>query len=284
MDHAPANTWTPIGGAPAAGYAAFSGIFNGNGHTISGMYCSNDEATGLFGLLINGAVINVKLKDSAINRPSESTNPIGGIIGKAQGSYIDSCEVNGFIVNGRNFPLGDTVAIGGIVGHVGLISKTPIIGKLIFNAIPLIAGGYLWNPIINFAAPKVNPGITYVVNCAANDVHITTNKANAASIVGAAETMIMSNCLSTNCTVSSGEKPASAITSNQVDCRITNCYYYNFKLTGQNTNVIDKNYATAISKSTLTSAEFAKKLGAAFEYSKGNAPKLKKIPEGGIKK
>lgn len=283
VDHAPANTWSPIGGAPAASYTAFAGIFNGNGHTISGMYCSTTDVAGLFGLVINGAVINVKLKDSAVKRPDKSGNAIGGIVAKAQGSYIDACEVDGFIIEGENWPIMNIVAMGGIVGEVGLIDKSPIMGRLIFNFLPMI-GNLIWNPIITNAGPGVDTSATYVSNCIANDVHITTNKALAAPVVGAANRMIISNCLSTNCTVSSVENNTGAIVACHEKGDINNCYYYNFKATGANKKLFDKNLVKSISKKTLISADFAKKLGAAFEYSKGNAPELREIPEGGIKK
>ena len=45
----------------------FSGIFNGNGHTISNMYIeASEEGTGLFGC-VNGVISNLSITDSSIS-------------------------------------------------------------------------------------------------------------------------------------------------------------------------------------------------------------------------
>lgn len=54
----PKNKFTPIGlsGDPINGYSAFRGLFNGNGHTISGLYVKNYRIAGLFGYLDRACV------------------------------------------------------------------------------------------------------------------------------------------------------------------------------------------------------------------------------------
>lgn len=63
---APANVWMPIGGGrvddSGVTYPAFNGTFEGQGHTISGLYFSDAESAriGLFGTLSNGATVTVE--------------------------------------------------------------------------------------------------------------------------------------------------------------------------------------------------------------------------------
>ncbi|MBE6529843.1 MAG: hypothetical protein E7680_04485 [Ruminococcaceae bacterium] len=63
---APANVWMPIGGGrvddSAVTFPAFNGTFEGQGHTISGLYFSDAESAriGLFGTLSNGATVTVE--------------------------------------------------------------------------------------------------------------------------------------------------------------------------------------------------------------------------------
>ncbi len=71
--------WTPI--------RQFSGTFNGKGHTISGLYYTENEAGGLFGSLSGATVQNVGIKDSWF----ESASPVGSIAASADN---DSSIVN----------------------------------------------------------------------------------------------------------------------------------------------------------------------------------------------
>ncbi len=78
------GTWTPIG---TASYP-FNGTFNGNGHTISGLYVSNSSTTyvGLFGYIgSNGTVQNV----GVINSTLKGGNYVGGIAGQNAGKIIN---------------------------------------------------------------------------------------------------------------------------------------------------------------------------------------------------
>ena len=76
--------WTPIGTSSSK----FNGSFNGNGHTISGLYFNdvNADYAGLFGYLSNGSrVSNVGVVDSYFNGKNA-----GGIAGKNDGT-ITGC-------------------------------------------------------------------------------------------------------------------------------------------------------------------------------------------------
>ena len=93
----------------------FSGTFDGDGHTISGINITVDsQYQGLFGYVHNGTVMNVTLANSRITGADDS----GGIAGELRSGVINNCRVESTvtIVAGdnscRNF--------GGIVGQLAL--------------------------------------------------------------------------------------------------------------------------------------------------------------------
>ena len=83
--------WTPIGTADKP----FSGNFDGNGHTISGLNYSGEYA-GLFGYINNGTISNIKLADSSFANGTAS----GGICAVNNGGTIENCAVDNVAVRG----------------------------------------------------------------------------------------------------------------------------------------------------------------------------------------
>ena len=79
--------WTPISNKSAIA-SAYSGTFDGDKHTISGLQISATAANqGLFGL-INGATIqNLKVSGEV----SSTKSYVGGIVGKVQSGTIENC-------------------------------------------------------------------------------------------------------------------------------------------------------------------------------------------------
>ena len=122
--------WTPIGmgkydGASHSVYgAAFDGIFNGNGHSISGLRISTGsagESVGLFGVVDGGIVRDVALIDVRIDAPSSDC--VGGIAGiLCGGGIISGCNVGE--MNDGSAITSDTYT-GGVAGR--LASKAAVI-------------------------------------------------------------------------------------------------------------------------------------------------------------
>lgn len=83
--------WTPIG----TKNMPFSGNFDGNGHTISGLNYSGEYA-GLFGYMNNGTISNIKLADSSFANGTAS----GGICAVNNGGTIENCAVDNVAVSG----------------------------------------------------------------------------------------------------------------------------------------------------------------------------------------
>ena len=94
--------WTPIGTSFGNSY---TGTFDGNGKTITGLTVTgSDRYTGLFGF-IKGTVKNVVLTEINIT----SGTFVGGVAGWSFGGNIENCSVSGGSVSGSD--------VGGVVGY-----------------------------------------------------------------------------------------------------------------------------------------------------------------------
>lgn len=107
--------------------SGFNGVFDGGGHTISGLYImSSDSNTGMFSKLYGAEIKNLKVTDSYIVGRSNT----GGIAGFAQRSVFEKATFDGQI-NGTTY-------VGGICGFVDtselgntLISNCTVTGNIV---------------------------------------------------------------------------------------------------------------------------------------------------------
>ena len=98
--------WTPIGGTTLA--KAFKGKFDGNGHTVSGLYIGNSTTNyqGLFGYVSDSAISNL-----TVDGHVEGKQYIGGIVAYlGTNAVIDRCVNNAEVVATGNY-------VGGIAGN-----------------------------------------------------------------------------------------------------------------------------------------------------------------------
>ena len=94
--------WTPIGTSFGNSY---TGTFDGNGKTITGLTVTgSDRYTGLFGF-IKGTVKNVVLTEINIT----SGTFVGGVAGWSFGGNIENCSVSGSVSG--------SFSVGGVVGY-----------------------------------------------------------------------------------------------------------------------------------------------------------------------
>ena len=100
------NPWTPIGNSSQQ----YSGTFDGDGHTISGLYINNSRANdqGLFGYVSGGTV-----KDLSVSGDISGHWFVGGVVG-----YNSSGTVTGCIFSGSGSVSGGE-DVGGVVGYNG---------------------------------------------------------------------------------------------------------------------------------------------------------------------
>lgn len=101
--------WTPIGSyTDASVNSPFTGVFDGNGHTISNLQINSQDSSylGLFGYIADDAVIeNLRLTNVEIT----GANYLGALVGYAQYSTITNCYSQGK-VTGTDF-------VGGLIGY-----------------------------------------------------------------------------------------------------------------------------------------------------------------------
>ena len=89
------RTWTPIGNF----MKYYSGTFNGNGKTVSGLYLNNSSINnvGLFGYVQSGTVQKVGVVDSYIS----GNENVGGVVGNMMAGTVENCYNTG-TVNGSS--------------------------------------------------------------------------------------------------------------------------------------------------------------------------------------
>lgn len=120
--------WTPIGYSDEK-YEAFTGVFDGNGHTIKGLtrtiapqIVGNEAYAGLFAILDGATVCNLKFEDVNMVFPNiskeDSYTYVGALTGYAKNnSVIEKIAVNsGTIRAGEDSSCKRYEYVGGIVG------------------------------------------------------------------------------------------------------------------------------------------------------------------------
>lgn len=89
---------------------SYTGTFNGNNHSISGLTVNGSDAAGLFGYVKGATIQNINLCDSKI---TTTGNYAGGIVGFAtDAAKIENCSTNKIRIDAAN-----SRHIGGIIGR-----------------------------------------------------------------------------------------------------------------------------------------------------------------------
>lgn len=112
IDMSGTPNWIPIGTADRP----FTGIFNGNGHTISNLHCTTDKAgAGLFGVVESGACIYDVHLDNTCSITSTNFS-VGSIVGR----IIPTNDYGFVVIDGctSQAKLTGTYNVGGILGTV----------------------------------------------------------------------------------------------------------------------------------------------------------------------
>ena len=137
--------WTPIGRFdPPDDMLPFSGVFDGQGYSITGLKISgNEEARGLFGYTYCSAIRNVVIRNPEI----QGGDKVGALVGHQAYSSegIENCAVIGGKIQGSN-------RAGGLVGNM---EESPI--KNCYTTCEVIATDYYAGGIVG--AHKVGSGL-----------------------------------------------------------------------------------------------------------------------------
>ena len=128
--------WTPIG---VSGNNSFKGTFDGQGHTISGLYLDKaSDCVGLFGYTYIASVSNVTVADSYLS----GNDNVGGVIGVAAGGTITDCH------NTESVFVSGTENVGGVIGLTGLnitVKKCDNVGNVSGTGTSYNVGGVIGN-------------------------------------------------------------------------------------------------------------------------------------------
>ena len=116
------RAWQPIGNSSIR----YVGTFDGQGHTISGLYFNNTDTTegqyvGFIGRLGAGTVKNLEVADSYF----KGYKNVGGIVGSGQSStasYVENCKSSATVYASYQYA-------GGISGNYSTITNCLFVGK-----------------------------------------------------------------------------------------------------------------------------------------------------------
>lgn len=123
------QSWTPIS-TNTDSNNMFKGTFNGNGHTISGLFInSSAHRQGLFGNN-SGTIKNLNVSGTV-----SGDARVGGIVGFNEGT-VENCTFTGTVSSSYNKDSGSTSSgAGGIVGsNVGLVTNCYALNATVTNS------------------------------------------------------------------------------------------------------------------------------------------------------
>ena len=209
--------WTPIGRYnTVTDYLAYTGTFDGQGHTISGLYINIDEDDvssnqnfGLFSYLGSGGVIqNLGLVNSLV-RTDERNVSVAGVVARLDGA-VQNCY-NAGTVSGLT-------TVGGVVGsnNIGAIENCYNTGTV--SSVYANAGGVVGDN---------NSGA--IENCY-NTGTVSSDSGNAGGVVGNNNNgTTIKNCYNTGAVSSVYANAGGVVGSNNEFNKtiIENCYYLN---------------------------------------------------------
>ncbi len=196
------TAWTPIG---TSSYA-FNGTFDGQGHTISGLYVNNyNNYVGLFGYANGATIKNVGVVDSYISGYCN----VGGICGYGYYSTITNCHNAATVFASVS---GSGCRAGGICGYnyYGTAINCYNTGNISGNGNSV--GGIFGYNYYGTATNCYNTGNT---KCYGYYV---------AGISGFSDSGALTNCYNTG-TVYGINSSAGGVCGNNSNSAITNCYY-----------------------------------------------------------
>ena len=271
--------WTPI----ATSASPYTGIFDGQNHTISGLYFNQEDSynVGLFSRN-NGKIANAGILDSYFY----GTSKVGGMCGNNYTGTISNCYNTGSVsgigtaggVSGYNYTgsitncynTGNVSGSSGFVGGVsGYNSKGTIINS--YNAgsvsgLEYVGGvsGINYTGSItdcyNIGSVSGSEGNVGGVN-GYNDGGTITNCYNVGSVGGSGyvggvngwNKGIITNCYNTGSVSGTGVNVGGVIGRNESNASITNCYYGSTIYTG---NAIGANDGTTEKVEGKTTEQF----------------------------
>lgn len=230
------NGWAPIGGYASSNPPTFDGVFDGNGHTISGLWIAStssdigffswisqqtalienltvetDDTKGVAtdmsakayaGILVgtngNTTFHGGTIKNCSVSGIVSGWRNIGGLVGQTSGS-IENCHANNIKVIGTDYNIGGLIGV--CSGYGDMTIKNCSV-----NSASIESGGNYLGGLIG-TVTNASHGFTSVQNCSTSDVTInnTNNtKYGIGGLLGVLNGVMnsISNCSVTNANLS----------------------------------------------------------------------------------
>ena len=224
--------WTPIGGSTMS--KSFQGTFDGQGHTVSGLYINSDATyQGFFGYTKGATVQNLKVEGSVTTTGSYAA----GVVVYANASTVQNC-VNRATVHGKQYS-------GGVVGYA---SGAAVIDRC-GNEGDVTGTGTFTSGVVANASSAA----TVITNCY-NTGHITgTGNVTTIAHAGNASTTVK-NCFNSGRLTAAAATTGNVTTAAQPRSNIENNYVVKHYTNGQE-------YETLVSVAQMESGEVAFLLG-----------------------
>lgn len=204
--------WTPIGFEiyGQAYWEPFSGVFDGNGHSVNNMIIDHPENThpaGLFGYAQNATIKNLQIDCSSI----KNNNYLASlIVARASNTKIENCKT-----------LYSSIAFcqnaGGIVGGIHVFNNDSIYIRNCVNEANLDSI-YSGGGIVGYAIAEVDTCVLTIESCI-NKGNINA-KSDSGGISGTANQTIIANCQNFGAT---NGWNAGGILGSGRDCIVKNC-------------------------------------------------------------
>ena len=135
------GTWTPIGNIEST---AYTGTFDGNGKTISGLYISsNADYRGLFGYVGTGGTV----QNLSVSGSVSGGRHVGGVVGYNDGGRVENCYNTGSVTSSVG-PVGGVVGYNSSIGSVKNCYNTGSVtssGSLVGGVVGYNDGGSVTN-------------------------------------------------------------------------------------------------------------------------------------------
>ena len=129
IDMTSVSNYAPICSA-SSNANAFTGTFDGGGHTISNLKISvlqgNTCHVGMFSLVFSGTIKNVILKDVTISDQSSTAVATGALVGRNGSSTVENCAVINLTLT-RNAASSGTTTSGSVCGYMSQNASSKMI-------------------------------------------------------------------------------------------------------------------------------------------------------------
>ena len=130
-----ANIWDVIGNTDLADTVVYSGVFEGNGHTVKGIHSQLTRGNmGMFGKTVDATIRNLIVETDFENGTADT---LGALVGTMDGGVISNIETAG-ILKGKD----GTVSIGGVIGKIksGTLHSSFAVNTIIGNVTSVVGG------------------------------------------------------------------------------------------------------------------------------------------------